>query len=460
MMMLSEVALAVNGTLRGVDTLIESVDTDSRRIEKNQLFVAIKGERFDGNQFAEDAIAQGAAAALISEESSQARPAVLVKDSRIALGHLAAFWRSKSKAPIAAITGSNGKTTTKEMLSAILAAAVADAHRIHATYGNLNNDIGLPLTLLKIREHHAYVVVEMGMNHLGEIAYLSHIAKPDVAVINNAGTAHIGELGSRENIAKAKGEIFEGLSSSGIAVINADDDFADYWKSLNQHRKVVDFSLKRTADVTAQYQAYATYTQMHLSTPHGVVEFRLHVLGEHNVYNALAASAAAVAIGISNEHIAQGLSGFGGVYARLQQKQGVNGAVLIDDTYNANPDSMKAAINVLSQQPTTKVFVMGDMGELGEDAAAMHAEIGRYARERGIEHFIALGDLSQQACLAYGTSAKHFKELEQLASYVKSLMNDQVTVLVKGSRFMQMERVVKLIEQVPQSSPKQESEKV
>jgi UDP-N-acetylmuramoyl-tripeptide--D-alanyl-D-alanine ligase len=459
MMMLSEVVMAVNGKLHGADVLIDSVGTDSRRIEKNQLFVAIKGERFDGNQFAGNAIAQGAAAVLISDDNYQARPAVIVNDSRLALGRLAQYWRNQTKSPVTAITGSNGKTTVKEMLSSILAISAGDINRIHATYGNLNNDIGLPLTLLKIRQSHAYIVVEMGMNHLGEIAYLTQIAQPDVAVINNAGTAHIGELGSRANIAKAKGEIFSGLSASGVAVINADDDFAEYWQSLNQHHRVLTFAIKHQADVTAQYKPYKNYTQVHLNTPSGTVDFKLHVLGEHNVYNALAASAAAIALGIDIQSIAKGLSVFNGVYGRLQQKHGISGAMLIDDTYNANPDSMKAAIDVLSQYAGTRIFVMGDMGELGSDGEVMHAEIGQYAREKGIERLVALGELTKHTCASFGAEATHFTELEKLVIYVKSLMNQHVTVLVKGSRFMQMERVVKMIEQVDQSYQTQEMEK-
>lgn len=445
MMMLSDIATAVGGRLVGADVRIESVDTDSRRILAKQLFVAIKGERFDGNTFAQEALNQGAAAVLISDEALHVQPAVLVSDTRLALGKLAHYWRQQLNAPVAAITGSNGKTTTKEMLLAILTVAAGSDVAVHATQGNLNNDIGMPLTLLKATAQHQYNVLEMGMNHLGEIAYLTHIAQPNVAVINNAGTAHIGELGSRENIAKAKGEIFEGLTTDGIAVINADDAFADYWRSLNASRKVITFALKGTADVTAQYTALANANQIKLTTPSGSVEFKLPILGVHNVYNALAASAAAVALGVSNAHIAQGLASFTGVHGRLEYKQGFNSAVLIDDTYNANPDSMKAAIHVLAHLDTTRVFVMGDMGELGADAAAMHRMVGEYAREHQVAHFFTLGDNSLQASLAFGAPAQHFNDVETLASHVKSLMKQGVTVLVKGSRFMKMERVVGLL---------------
>lgn len=446
MMMLSEIAKAVGGQLHGADVLVTSVDTDSRRIQPQQLFVAIKGERFDGNQFAQEALKLGAAAVLISDESQTARPAVLVNDTRLALGKLANYWRKQLRAPIAAITGSNGKTTTKEMLNAILVAASGDSAAVHATQGNLNNDIGMPLTLLNARANHQYIVLEMGMNHLGEIAYLSNIAQPNVAVIVNAGTAHIGELGSRENIAKAKGEIYEGLNDKGIAVINADDAFADYWRSLNPSRKVLTFALKTPADITATYIEQAQSSLVNLTTPNGKVEFQLPILGVHNIYNALAASAAAVALGVQNHHIAAGLGQFGGVHGRLEYKHGYNGAVLIDDSYNANPDSMKAAIQVLSRLDTTRVFVMGDMGELGADSLAMHAAVGAYAREYNIQHLFTLGEQSQQASQAFGGAAQHFTDVELLANAIKPLMREGVTVLIKGSRFMKMERVVKLLE--------------
>ena len=447
MMTLSALALAVNGVVLGEDVSFTSVGTDSRNIEPGQLFVALKGEHFDGNQYAEQALLQGAAAVLISDDALTVRPAVLVKDSRLALGQLAAYWRQTMPARVVAVTGSNGKTTTKEMLAAILVAASGDAASVHATAGNLNNDIGLPLTLLKTQSQHRYVVAEMGMNHLGEIDYLTHIARPNVAVINNAGIAHIGELGSRENIAKAKGEIFAGLDAQGVAVMNADDTFFSYWQSLNAARKMVTFALHASADVTATYTEFEGHLVVKFKTPEGVVETKLQVIGQHNVYNALAASATAVALGISNAHIAQGLAAFAGVYGRLQRKLGLNGATLIDDTYNANPDSMKAAIDVLSQYAQPRIFVMGDMGELGADAAEMHASIGRYAKEKGIEKMLSFGELSRLATAQFGAGGKHFDALDTLVEYAQSLMKQDVMVLVKGSRFMRMERVVQALQQ-------------
>ena len=445
MMPLAEAATALNAKLLGADVAFDSVGSDSRKIEKGQLFVALKGANFDGNLFAAEAIDQGAAAVMVSDAATAARPALLVDDTRLALGELAKYWRGKFNIPLVGVTGSNGKTTTKEMLTAILAAAAGDAAKVHATYGNLNNDIGLPLTLLKIKPHHEYVVAEMGMNHLGEIDYLTHIARPNVAVINNANTAHIGELGSRENIARAKGEIFAGLQDGGVAVINADNDFADYWKTLNTGRRIVTFGLQQSADVTASYQEHAGVSLVDMTTPNGQFSFELKVEGVHNISNALAASAAAFALGISNADIAKGLQSFGGVYGRLERKVAFNGAVLIDDTYNANPDSMKAAIDVLAKQAGDKILVLGDMGELGADAEKMHAEIGVYAKNSGLSKLYCLGETSKHMVSAFGAGAQHFESPEAIAAAVKPLLNNNSTVLVKGSRFMRMERVVNLL---------------
>ncbi len=455
MILLSEVAKAVNGQPLGVDLSagigadveLHCIGTDSRNIVKNQLFIAIKGEHFDGNTFASDAIKQGAAAVLVSDANTQARPALVVKDTRLALGALAKHWRKQFALPLVAVTGSNGKTTVKEMIVAILKAADKS---VLATQGNLNNDIGMPMTLLNLNKKHDVAVIEMGMSHLGEIAYLTRIAQPTVALINNAGTAHIGELGSRENIAKAKGEIFAGLSNDGIAVINADDDYADYWKALNVGKTIVTFGLSRPADISAVFIEKDGLSEVQLSTPSGSVSFNLAVLGKHNISNALAASAAAVALGITNADIARGLTNMQAVYGRLQRKAGFNGAVLIDDTYNANPDSMKAAIDVLAATKSDTIFVMGDMAELGENATQMHADIGLYAKQKGIQQFFTFGDLSVKASQAFGVQgldkdAQHFSSLESLVDTLKAQMKQGVTVLVKGSRFMQMERAIKEI---------------
>lgn len=443
MMRLSDAAIATHGIVIGNDVEFTSVGTDSRAITKGQLFVALKGENFDGHDYVAQSLAQGAAAALT--ENDQNAPAVKVKDARLALGDLAGYWRKRIKVPVIAITGSNGKTTVKEMLAAILKVAAGDDSKILATQGNLNNDIGMPLTLLRADSYHSYVVLEMGMNHSGEISYLTKIAKPNVALVNNAGLAHVGELGSVEAIAQAKGEIFQGLTLDGTAIINADDVYSDLWKSLASKHQQMTFGLESTADVTATYQLNGASSHVKLKAPKGEVEFALPVSGLHNVRNALAASAAAIALNISLQNIAKGLSGFSGAKGRLQQKLGQFDAQVIDDTYNANPVSMKAAIDVLSAREGKRFMVMGDMGELGADAGLMHAEIGSYAKQAGIDALFVLGELSQEAAQAFGSGAQHFENAELLSDALLNHMDKLTTVLVKGSRFMRMERVVEKI---------------
>ena len=447
MMQLSAASLAMHGSLIGDDSAFDCVGTDSRAVRPGQLFVALKGERFDGHDYAEQALAQGAAGVVLEKNTANLAPAIVVEDSYLALGQLAAHWRAKFAIPVVAITGSNGKTTVKEMLSAILAVKAGGMASIHATVGNLNNHIGLPLTLLKLRDSHQYAVLEMGMNHLGEIAYLSDLAKPTLALINNAGTAHLGELGSRDKIAQAKGEIFAGLAANGVALINADEDYAAYWRALNAGKKILTFAMDQAADVQASYQERAGDCMVNLRTPAGEVDFVLPVMGVHNVRNALAASAAAYALGVSNADIATGLAGFSAVKGRLQNKMAIHGARLIDDTYNANPDSMKAAIDVLANQTGEKILVLGDMGELGADAARLHREVGQYAKTKGLKQLYCLGELSLEMVHGFGVGAGHFDDAAALAEAIKPKLSAQVTVLVKGSRFMKMERVIDLLDE-------------
>jgi UDP-N-acetylmuramoyl-tripeptide--D-alanyl-D-alanine ligase len=442
MMLLSEAAKAMQAIFLGADVAFTSVGTDSRNITKGQLFVALKGENFDGHGFAAKAIAQGAAAVLISDKALNVQPAILVDDTCQSLGELAAYWRSKFDIPLAAVTGSNGKTTVKEMLASILRAACDQSDEVLATVGNLNNHIGLPLTLLKLNARHRYAVAEMGMNHTGEISYLSNIGKPTVALINNAGNAHIGELGSFEAIARAKGEIFEGLAANGTAVINADDVFAPLWLGLAGQRKIMTFGLKSKADVAAQYQLHASASDIEITTPQGAVNVSLPTPGLHNVMNALAATSAALAMGASLQAIASGLENYAGVKGRLQQKAGLNGALVIDDTYNANPMSMKVAIDVLMAMPGEKILVLGDMGELGDNAAEMHAEIGSYAKASGLKSLFVLGDMSAETAKAFGAGAQHYATPQDLVADLLKQMQQGTNVLVKGSRFMAMERVV------------------
>lgn len=442
MMLLSEANNAIHATLRGADVMFTNVGTDSRNVSKGQLFVALKGEHFDGHEFAQQALTQGAVAVLISDKNTDVSPALLVEDTCEALGKLAAYWRGKFAIPLAAITGSNGKTTVKEMLASILRESAQQPEVVLATVGNLNNHIGLPLTLLKLRATHRYAVVEMGMNHTGEISYLSKIGKPTVVVINNAGNAHIGELGSFDAIANAKGEIFEGLAEGGTAVINADDVFAPLWLSLAGNRNVISFGLKNKADITAKYQLHAASSDIEVFTPQGALKANLPTPGLHNVMNALAATSAALAMGVSLPAIAAGLDNYAGVKGRLQPKAGFNGALVLDDTYNANPTSMKVAIDVLMAMPGEKILVLGDMGELGDNAEAMHAEIGLYAKACGLKSLYALGEMSLDVAQAFGAGAQHYSKPQTLIADLLSQMKQGVNVLVKGSRFMAMERVV------------------
>jgi UDP-N-acetylmuramoyl-tripeptide--D-alanyl-D-alanine ligase len=339
---------------------------------------------------------------------------------------------------VLAITGSNGKTTVKEMVASILSAHCGGPRDVLATKGNLNNDIGVPLMLLRLRDHHRYGVFEMGMNHEGEIDYLSRLAAPGVALVNNAQRAHVGLLGSLEAIARAKGEIYGGLAPGGVALVNADDAFAPYWLRLNAGRATLTFGTSQSAQV----RGIVDGRQVRFVTPLDAFAVTLQVAGEHNARNAIAACAAAFALDVPPRAIQAGLRAFAGADGRLQRKQGAGGSVVIDDTYNANPDSTKAALRVLAQCAGWRVFVMGDMGELGEGAEAMHAEVGAFARETGIDRLLATGPLSRGAVQAYGAGASHCETVEALVAAVRGELRPGATILVKGSRAMRMERVV------------------
>ncbi len=440
---LSEAAAMLGATFAGADAAVLRVSTDSRAIKPGDLFVALRGEHFDGGIFAAEALRQGAVGVVLDRvQAPEIAQAIRVDDTRLALGRLAAAWRTRFDLPVVAVTGSNGKTTVKEMLAAILRAETGREDAVLATEGNLNNDIGLPLMLLRLRDGHQFAVLEMGMNHAGEIDYLTRLAHPDVALVNNALTAHIGFLGSVEAIARAKGEIFNGLSDAGIAVFNADDPHAWIWREANARRSIVDFGLHRTATVSGRYRPRDFGAALAVALPNAALEIALQVPGEHNAMNALAAAAAAFALDVSHRSIVAGLSGFAGVKGRLQRKAALHGSTFIDDTYNANPDSVKAALAVLAQQPGKKLLVLGDMGELGADAAAMHAQIGLAAREAGADRLLALGELSKETVGAFGKGAMHFERIEELLAELENALDADTTVLVKGSRFMKMERVV------------------
>ncbi len=446
----------------GEADLLAGVCTDSRAVQAGGLFVALRGGNFDGHDFVRAALQQGAAAAMVDTAWLEAHgeasrlPLLVVADSRRALGDLAAGWRARFDLPLIGITGSNGKTTVKELCASILREqARADgstsesalAASVLATAGNLNNDIGMPLMLLRLRLSHRAAVIEMGMNHPGEIAYLSNIARPTVAVVTNAQRAHLAGLGSLAAVAQAKGEIFSGLAPGGVAVINLDDPHAGLWRELAGGHRVVGFALDPSvrADVTARCTLRPFGSVLQLVTPEGEAEVELQLPGRHNAQNALAATAAAIAVGAGLAAVAAGLSRCGGAKGRLQRRRALHGATLIDDSYNANPDSMRAAIEVLAALPGKKILVLGDMGEVGEATAQFHDEIGGYAKSMGIDRLLALGEHAATAVRNFDGGGKHFKSAEALIGTLLPLLDEQTTVLVKGSRFMRMERVADAI---------------
>jgi UDP-N-acetylmuramoyl-tripeptide--D-alanyl-D-alanine ligase len=447
MLTISTAALILNGIQTGRDVEFTSVGTDSRAIMPGMLFVALKGERFDGHDFVEQILTQGANCALVSADWAAAHSdlsLVGVADTRRALGQLAAHWRNHFHIPLIGVTGSNGKTTVKEMCAAILRADFGQ-HAVLATTGNFNNDIGLPLTLLKLRTAHHAAVIEMGMNHPGEIDYLTRIARPTVALVNNAQRAHLAGLGTIADVARAKGEIFAGLGDRGVAVINADDPNAPLWIDMNRDRRIVSFGFSPAAEVRGTWLPHGLGGQLELVTPLGTASIQLPLPGEHNARNALAAAAACLAAGVPLAPIVRGLSGYTGMQGRLQQKRGAGGATVIDDSYNANPDSMRAAIDVLAALPGRRIFVMGDMGEVGDAAGQLHDEIGGYAKSQGIDALFALGEKSVAAVHNFDGGARHFATVEALVAALRPLMDKDANVLVKGSRFMRMERVVEAI---------------
>jgi len=453
MMRLSAAAASLGVPHQGQDAELFSVGTDSRAVTPGMLFVALKGERFDGHDYVREVLAAGAAGAMVERGWAAANPElplIPVIDTRVALGQLAAHWRNRFAIPLLGITGSNGKTTVKEMCAAILRRHLG-ADAVLATQGNFNNDIGLPLTLLKLRAGHRAAVIEMGMNHPGEIAYLTRLARPTVALVNNAQRAHLEGLGTLTDVARAKGEIFEGLDPAGVAVLNADDPQAGLWRTLAGERPQIGFGFAAAAEVRGQWQPNRINEgfggALNVSTPAGTLAVELKVPGEHNARNALAATAACLAAGVPLEIIGAALADYAGVKGRLQRRNGRNGATLIDDTYNANPDSMRAAIDVLAGIPGKRILVMGDMGEVGAAAAQFHDEIGGHAKSCGIERLFALGGLAADAAHNFGEGARHFESVETLIEALKPELGGDTTVLVKGSRFMRMERVVEAIEE-------------
>jgi UDP-N-acetylmuramoyl-tripeptide--D-alanyl-D-alanine ligase len=438
------------GRLAGADRLVNGLSIDSRTLTAGMLFVALKGERADGHDFAAAAAARGAAGLLVERQLPIDLPQIVVPDALAALTACARARRRSFAGPVVAITGSNGKTTTKEMIGAIL----GGLGPARVTRGNLNNHIGVPLTLLSLAAEHEYAVVEMGANHRGEIAHLASIAEPRIAIVTNAGAAHLEGFGSLDGVAEGKGELFAGLAADGIAVLNADDRYAPRWRALAAGRRIVTFGLQdadySARDVRSSLDAGIPRLEFELVAPGGSVPVRLALAGMHNLRNALGAAAAAQAAGASLADVAAGLAAMKAVKGRFQFKPAVKGAVLVDDSYNANPGSLKAGLDAFRSFAGARWLVLGDMMELGSGSDELHREIGAYARESGVERLLAVGPRAKRAADAFGPGAAWFETVEDLIAEARRSLHADVAVLVKGSRANRLERVTQAL--APESS--------
>jgi UDP-N-acetylmuramoyl-tripeptide--D-alanyl-D-alanine ligase len=428
--------------------MISRVHTDTRTLADGDLFVALRGERFDAHDFLPQAFASGAVAAIAERGLDVAgMSGLIVADAKRALGELAAAWRAQFDLPLIAVTGSNGKTTVTQMIASILT-ALSPKHSL-ATQGNLNNDIGVPLTLLRLRAHHKIAVIELGMNHPGEIAYLSNLTQPTVAVVNNAQREHQEFMHTVEAVAQENGCVISALPDDGVAVFPSDDAYTPLWRGLSGAREQICFSGGAIpAEITAQAEWHDAAWRLSLATPLGSASCQLRIAGRHNVKNALAATAAALGAGVPLATIVQGLEAFEAVKGRsraLRLTLDNKTYNVIDDTYNANPDSARAAIEILAELPAPHLLILGDMGEVGDQGPEFHAEIGEYAAECGIESLMCMGELMRYGAAVF-PGARHFGGMESLASAVLADLPQYRSVLVKGSRFMKMERVVQAIE--------------
>jgi UDP-N-acetylmuramoyl-tripeptide--D-alanyl-D-alanine ligase len=421
----------------------DGVSINSRTIEPQQLFIALEGPRFDGHDYVQDAMNHGAAAALVSRWVACDLPQIKVTDTLHALQVYAAWHRSCFQPTVIAITGSCGKTTTRALLQSIL----SQVGSVLATEGNLNNHIGVPLMLLRIREEHRFVVLELGASHVGEIAQLASWVKPHCSVITNAGRAHIEGFGSLARVAQGKGEVYQALPSNGIAVVNLDDVYSGYWKSVLSGQRQCTFACHQPADLTALHIRSGFDQQFDLCLGEQNLSVTLPMLGEHNVYNALAAASVATALGVDLDAVKTGLEQSCAVSGRLAAKRGWNGALIIDDAYNANPRSVSAAIEMLQSLPDDhqRVLVIADMKELGEQAEAWHREIGALARAKGVEHLLTMGQLAQYCGEAFGPDADHFSDYDALIDRLKTMVDKNSAVVIKGSNSMGMQRVVEAL---------------
>ena len=438
-MSLGEAAAALGVSAVGDHVEFTGVSTDSRDTPQGALFVAIRGPQFDGHDFIVAARRRGAVATVVEREPDVSIPFILVRDSVRALGNLATCWRARFRdLLLVAITGSNGKTTVKEMVAAIF----RTMGPVSATRGNLNNELGVPITLCELEIGHRTAVVEMGANHHGEIAALTTLVRPSVGVITQCAPAHLEGFGSVEGVARAKGELFEAMPPDATAVINADDRFAPLWRELAGHRRCISFGFCSNADVRVRAERGSDGPVVSLDTPAGSVQIDSSLPGAHNALNAGAAAAAAIAVDAGVDAIRAGLANVQPAKGRLHSRPGPRSAEVIDDTYNANPESLRAGLAVLCEKPAPRWLVLGDMAELGPDAATLHAGAGRDARRHGVERLFVTGELSVEAARAFGDGATHFEDCTALIDRLRDELPEGATVLVKGSRSMAMERVV------------------
>lgn len=437
---LSELAARCGAAAPAHDVAFTAVSTDSRKLQRGDLFIALRGKKFDGHQFLSQVAESGACAAVVESAAGIALPQLVVDNTTHALGYLGAINRDRFPGAVVGVTGSSGKTTVKEMIASIL----RQRGEVLVTRGNLNNHIGVPLMLLELEPRHRFAVIEMGASALGEISWLASLTRPRVALINNVGTAHVEGFGSVDNIARGKGEIYDHLSADGVAVINRDDVYYSQWQQQNAKRNRMTFSVRQPADVTAKniHSDPVGLFAFSLCYRNECVDVHLALLGEHNVANALAAAACCLAIGIDLITIRQGLEAVTPVAGRMQYKAGVNGLSLIDDTYNASPGSVRAAIDALSNMKGLQVLVLGDMAELGDLSASLHAEIGAYAREKGIKHLLATGAQTRHCVDAFGSGATHYDNKQALAEACLNIASASTVMLVKGSRSSGMEVIV------------------
>ncbi|NKB75918.1 MAG: UDP-N-acetylmuramoyl-tripeptide--D-alanyl-D-alanine ligase [Gammaproteobacteria bacterium] len=457
MIRLSQIAAVVEGALVGPDAECHAVKIDSRSVQCGDLFVAIPGEKYDGHDYVATVSEQFAAGAMVSKPQNTEIGQVVVKDTTRSLGLLGAHWRSRFDVPVVSVTGSNGKTTVTALISTILNVT----GNCLSPKGSFNNQWGVPLTLLELRDAHDYIVVEMGMNHIGELDYLSSLARPDVALLNNAAPAHLEGLGSVEKIAEAKAEIFNGLRDGGVAILNADDAFYGYWKDgLSAHEgnhSVLTFGWSENADVVIEnLVCLESGSSFELKISGQRISVDIPLLGAHNAMNAAAAACAAYAIGLTPEQIKEGLENGKAKAGRLNMKNGLFGSMIVDDSYNANPASMKAGIDVLARMDRRKILVLGEMAELGDSAWDLHYQIGKYAKDAGIEQLYCLSEKNTQVSSAYvegyGGDAKQFSSLTALVEELKSVLDADVLVVIKGSRSSGMERVVGEVTDVKSNS--------